>query len=177
MTEQQPHEVIGRWGSVEIRRYPEHTIAEVLVDGEFDDAGNRGFRPLFGYIQGQISMTAPVVQTPSSEGTAVSFVMPEGRTRDTLPEPADPQVQLREVVERTSAALRFSGWGNAADLKSRGTQLLDALANSPWQPVGPVRLARFNAPFVPPFLRHNEVVVDVVEVPRPDHPARATNTS
>ena len=177
MTEQQLHEVIGRWGTVEIRRYPEHTIAEVVIDGEFDDAGNRGFRPLFGYIQGQLSMTAPVVQTPSSEGTAVAFVMPRGRTRATVPEPADPQVQLREVAERTSAALRFYGRGNAADLQTRGAQLLDALANSPWQPVGAVRLARFNAPFVPPFLRHNEVVVDVREVPRPDHPARATNTS
>ena len=27
--------------------------------------------------------------------------------------------------------------------------------------MGALRLARFNAPFIPPFLRHNEVVVDV----------------
>ena len=85
MTQQQPYESIGRWGEVEIRRYPAHTIAEVIVDGDFDDAGNRGFRPLFGYIQGQIAMTAPVVQTPGSDGHSVAFVMPEGRDLDTLP--------------------------------------------------------------------------------------------
>ena len=45
MTQQQPFESIGRWGEVEIRRYPAHTIAEVIIDGDFDDAGNRGFRP------------------------------------------------------------------------------------------------------------------------------------
>ena len=38
MTQQQPYEPIGRWGDVEIRRYPEHTIAEIVVDGDFDDA-------------------------------------------------------------------------------------------------------------------------------------------
>ena len=161
MTQQQPYESVGRWGSVEIRRYPEHTIAEVVVDGDFDDAGNRGFRPLFGYIQGQIAMTAPVVQTPGDEGNTVAFVMPEGRDLDTLPAPSDPRVLLRTVPEQVAAALRFSGWGNASDLDKRGRQLLNSLEDSPWRPAGIVRLARFNAPFVPPFLRHNEVVVDV----------------
>jgi SOUL heme-binding protein len=155
MTQQQPYESIGRWGQVEIRHYPEHTIAEVVLDGDFDDAGNRGFRPLFGYIQGQVAMTAPVVQTPGEDGHAVAFVMPEGRDPDTLP------VHLRTVPEQRAAALRFSGWGNARDLDTRGRQLLRSLEDSPWEPVGVVRLARFNAPFIPPFLRHNEVVVDV----------------
>ena len=95
MTQQQPYEAIGRWGEVEIRRYPAHTIAEVVVDGDFDDAGNRGFRPLFGYIQGRIAMTAPVVQTQGEDGHSVAFVMPAGRGLDTLPPPTDPRVHVR----------------------------------------------------------------------------------
>jgi hypothetical protein len=166
VTEQQPYHVLGRWGQVEIRRYPEHTVAEVVVPGPFDDAGNAGFRPLFGYIsRGGVAMTAPVVQTPGEGGIAVAFVMPADRSPASLPEPADERVHLRVVPERTAAALRFTGWGNRADLDRRGAALLAALADSPWTPVGPVQLARFNAPFVPPFLRHNEVVVDVTPVP------------
>jgi hypothetical protein len=106
-------------------------------------------------------MTAPVVQTPGPAGNAVAFVMPEGRTIQSLPEPADPAVHLRVIPEQTAAALRFSGWGNATDLRRRGEELLAGLEGSGWVAVGPVRLARFNAPFIPPFLRHNEVVVDV----------------
>ncbi len=168
MTQQQPYDVVDTCGAVEIRRYPEHTIAEVVVDADFDRSGNRGFRPLFGYIQsGGVAMTAPVVQTPGEAGNAVAFVMPEGRTVESLPEPADPAVHLRVIPEQTAAALRFSGWGNASDLQRRGAELLAGLEGSGWSAVGPVRLARFNAPFIPPFLRHNEVVVDVE--PSPGH--------
>jgi hypothetical protein len=166
MTAQQPYSVLERWADVEIRHYPEHTVAEVVVAGDFDGSGNQGFRPLFGYIQGGgVAMTAPVVQTPVEEGNAVAFVMPEDRTVETLPEPADPRVHLRVVGAHDAAALRFSGWGNAADLRRRGAHLLKALEGSGWSPIGPVRMARFNAPFIPPFLRHNEVVVEVQRDP------------
>ena len=168
MTPQQPYRSIERFGSVEIRNYPQHTLAEVMVSGEFDDAGNRGFRPLFTYIQGQIAMTAPVVQTPGEHSHAVAFVMPQGQDADTLPTPSDPRVHLRVVPEQVAAALQFSGWGNSRDLQRRSRELLHGLAESPWQPVGQVRLARFNAPFVPPFLRRNEVVVDVERCPSGD---------
>ena len=161
MTKQQPYEAIERLGQVEIRNYPAHTVAEIVVKGDFDDAGNRGFRSLFGYIQGQIAMTAPVVATPGEDGNLVAFVMPEGRDVDTLPTPADNRVSLRSLPAQNAAALKFAGRGNASDLEKRGRQLLKALEDSPWQPVGAVRLARFNAPFIPPFLRHNEVVVEV----------------
>lgn len=168
MTQQQPYTVLATWGGAEIRRYPEHTIAEVVVDGDFDTAGNRGFQPLFDYIRrGRVAMTAPVVQTPGEAGHAVAFIMPAERLPATLPEPADARVTLRTVPQRTAAALRFSGWGNAEDLARQGARLLAALSGSPWRATGPVRLARFNAPFIPPFLRHNEVVVDVEQAPAP----------
>ncbi len=167
VTQQQPYESIGRWGEVEIRRYPAHVVAEVVVSGDFDGAGNRGFRPLFEYIQGQLAMTAPVVQTQGDEGHCVAFVMPAGRDLDSLPTPTDPRVNLRTVPAQVAAALRFSGWGNARDLHKRGEQLLRGLEGSSWQPVGSIRLARFDAPFIPPFLRHNEVVVDVEDRPTP----------
>lgn len=161
VTQQQPYETVANFGDIEIRRYPRHTVAEVLVPGDFDEAGNRGFRPLFGYIKGRIAMTAPVVVTPGDEGNAVAFVMPADREVDTLPEPGDSRVHLREVPEEMAAVLRFSGWGDAADLQRQGGRLLDALASTGWRPIGPVRMARFNAPYVPPFLRHNEVAVAV----------------
>ncbi len=169
MTEQQEFTVVERLADVEIRSYPEHTLAEVVVDGDFDAAGSKGFRPLFGYIQGgKVAMTAPVLQTPGQDageqGHAVAFVMPAGRSPESLPAPGDDRVRLRVVPARTAAALRFSGSGNARDLDRRGAQLLTGLAGTAWAPVGPVRLARFNAPFIPPFLRHNEVVVDVESV-------------
>lgn len=167
MTEQQPYTVIDRWGKVEVRRYPEHTVAQVSVGGDFDGAGNKGFRPLFDYIRrGQVSMTAPVVQTRGEQTHDVAFVMPAGLSPDSLPSPGSGDVSLRVVPEATAAALRFSGRGSGKDLERRAAQLREALVGSPWVPVGAVRLARFDPPFKPPFLRHNEVVVDVVPAHR-----------
>lgn len=163
MTEKQPYSVLERRGKVEVRRYPEHTVAQVRVGGQFDSAGNKGFRPLFDYIrQGQVSMTAPVLQTRGEQEHEVAFVMPAGRSPESLPAPQSGDVQLRVIPAATVAALRFSGWGNAKDFERQAAQLRAALAGSPWTPVGPVRLARFDPPYKPPFLRHNEVVVDVV---------------
>lgn len=68
MTEQQPYEVLEQREGFELRRYPAHVVAEVAVEGSFEDAGNRAFRSLFRYITGNnrsqesVAMTAPVVQ-------------------------------------------------------------------------------------------------------------------
>jgi hypothetical protein len=68
VTEQQPYEVIEQRDGFALRRYPSHVVAEVELDGSFEDAGNRAFRRLFGYITGQnearrsVAMTAPVVR-------------------------------------------------------------------------------------------------------------------
>ena len=68
MTGQQPYDVAERRDGFELRRYPAHLVAEIEVAGSFDEAPNRAFRPLAGYINGanrsrrRIAMTAPVTQ-------------------------------------------------------------------------------------------------------------------
>jgi hypothetical protein len=168
MTEQQPYDVVQRNGSFELRRYPEHLVAEVAVTAGFEDAGNKAFRYLFGYISGEkIAMTAPVVQQTAGapddgpDDYRIAFVLPAGLTFETAPPPTDPAVRLRVVPPTTAAAIRFSGRWSESSFQTHLEQLRAALAESGLVPVGSPRFARFDPPYLPAFLRHNEVLLDV----------------
>ncbi|MBG6212891.1 MAG: heme-binding protein [Cryobacterium sp.] len=190
MTEQQPYHVVHSYDDFELRRYPEHLLAEVTTDGPFEDAGNRAFRYLFSYITGanqsrqKVAMTAPVLQSNAAETIAmtapvlqqspgdasgpgdrekfrVAFVLPEGMTAETAPQPTDPHVQLRTVPASMAGAIRFSGRWSQARYQRQLAQLRAALASAGLTVVGPPRSARFDPPFKPWFLRRNEVLLDV----------------
>ena len=182
MTDQQCFSVVATFPEFELRRYDACVIAEVAVGGSLEGAGNRAFRRLVGYIGGRnhagrslamtapvvqeqagrrIAMTAPVVQQEHGERHIVGFVMPAGETLASLPDPADASVSLREVPEEFAAALRYSGrWTESAYLE-RVTRLQDAVARAGLTVTGPPRWARFDPPWTPWFLRHNEVVLPV----------------
>ncbi len=184
MTEQQPYDVVEQHDGFEVRRYPAHLLAEVEVEGSFEDAGNRAFRSLFRYITGhntsqqsvvmtapvlqeaaseKIAMTAPVVQAESAGGGyVVAFVLPASMTLETAPVPADPQVRVREVPERLAAAVRYSGRWTRGSYERHLADLRDAVVAAGLVAIGAPRLARFDPPYMPWFLRRNEVVQDVV---------------
>ena len=184
MTEQQPYELVRQALDYELRRYPSHILAETLVrDADFEDAGNRAFRSLFGYISGEntarqsidmtapvvqsassrIAMTAPVVQQKSDDGFVVAFVLPAAMTEATAPVPARSEVTLRTVPERMVAAERFSGRWTRASWDSHREALLASLSANGLTPIGTPRFARFDPPYTPWFLRRNEVLVDIAE--------------
>jgi effector-binding domain-containing protein len=172
MTEQQPYEVLEQYPDFELRRYPEHVVAETRVRGSFEGVGNRSFMRLAGYINGRnnqsrkVAMTAPVVQEPD-EGSAgryvVSFVMPADFDPGRAPEPSDPNVRLRTIPAQTAAALRFSGRWSRGRYEDHARRLLAALDSAGLEVDGPLRFARFDPPWTPWFMRHNEVVAPVVE--------------
>jgi hypothetical protein len=191
MTEQQPYEPVRRYAHFELRRYPAYVVAEIHVTATFDRAGNAAFRHLFNYISGsntarqklamtapviqetgtpeKIAMTAPVLQSGPLPGSGqpadfvVAFVLPEGVTAETAPVPSDSEVRIRAVPGSLAAALRFSGSGSEAAFEEHNTGLQAALVLAGLTPVGPPRFARFDPPFKPWFLRHNEVIQDVQE--------------
>ncbi|KUG15231.1 hypothetical protein ASZ90_015107 [hydrocarbon metagenome] len=103
-------------------------------------------------------MTAPVI----SDAATMSFVMPEGYTRDDLPEPLEPGVHLEEIPARTVAVIRFTGRADPRAVEDQTAGLLAILEEQAIPVTGSPFLMRYNSPFIPGFLRRNEVGVSVL---------------
>jgi hypothetical protein len=167
----------------EIRLYPQHIVAQTTVKGTYKEALNEGFRIVAGYIFGgntkkqSIAMTAPVVEkgqtsesiamtapvTASMEGEShtIAFGMPRSYTLETLPTPTDSRVQIVTIPEKKMAVLRFSWFRTDARVQSKKLELIELLKKDSMVTVGEVQYAGYNAPFTPPWMSRNEVMVEV----------------
>ena len=176
--EEPSYDVVQQLDGAEVRQYAPYVVAQVLVNGPADQAGNQAFPILAGYIFGKnkgartfdmtspvtqaavpvkLDMTAPVTQAEAPGGYLVQFVLPKGVTLATAPEPVDPRVQLRQVPGSRVAVIRYSGFWSQANYDEHLGKLQAALraAQLPW--VGEPTLSRYNPPFTPWFMRRNEI--------------------
>lgn len=171
--------------SIEVRRYDPYIVAEVVVPGPAEQAGNQGFSFLGGYIFGRnkgdrkIAMTAPVTQSaqpvkiemtaPVTQnavaggqgGYAVQFMMPSSFTMETLPEPLDPRVTLKPVAEQRVVAITYSGTWTQANYEEHLGKLRSAAQTAGLETQGEPVYARYNGPWVPWFMRKNEIWLNV----------------
>ncbi len=49
VSEEAKYSIVLKEGDLELRRYVAQIVAETIIEGEFDEVGNKGFRRLFGY--------------------------------------------------------------------------------------------------------------------------------
>jgi hypothetical protein len=180
--EEAKYSVITKDGNLELRQYEPHFVAETIVEGDFDGVGNEGFRRLFKYISGEnqkkqaISMTARVSQDASSEKipmTApvnqertgnqwrIAFLMPSAYTLEKLPQPLDPKVLLKEIPARRMAAITYSGTWSKKRYDENKALLELFIKKQGLKSIGEPVFARYNPPFMPWFLRRNEVLIPV----------------
>lgn len=177
--EQPSYDVLESDGPFELRRYEPYIVAETVVDAEFERAGNEGFRRLADYIFGnnrsqqKLAMTAPVSQTTSEKiaMTApvsmhrqgglyrITFMMPSKYTLETLPEPVNPEVHLREMPGKLSAAIRYRGTWSQQRYEAHRTELESWIDAHGWTVSGEPTFARYDPPFKPWFLRRNEILI------------------
>ena len=176
--EEPKYEVIRQIDNVELRQYAPYVVAAVVLDATAEDAGSRAFPILAGYIFGKnkgerkFAMTAPVTQTaapvkmeltaPGTQaavpgGMRVQFVLPEGVTLESAPDPLDPRVQLRQVPASQWATIRYSGTWSQANYDEHLGKLQAALAAAGVATQGQPVLARYNSPMTPWFMRRNEI--------------------
>jgi hypothetical protein len=181
--EEPKYTVVHEYDGFEIRDYAPYLVAEVVVPGPAGEAGNQGFRILAGYIFGKnkgerkiamtapvaqapvpakIEMTAPVIQAAASGGYVVQFMMPCEYTLDTLPEPLDPQVRLKEVSGGRYAVIRYSGTWSERNYKEHLEKLQRGVEAAGLRTTGSPIYSRYNAPFVPCFMRRNEIWLSLI---------------
>jgi hypothetical protein len=174
--EKPEYEVLFVDGAVEYRRYESFIVAETEIVGveSWRDASNEGFRRLFNYITGdnngeaKIAMTAPVQQSriqaedlrinqaeplEVGAGWKVGFMLPSSYSMIDAPMPEDERIIIRMVPEKLVAAIRYSG-------------LMAALSEENIKILGEPETAFYNPPFVPPFMRRNEILVEVSRRPK-----------
>ena len=169
----------------ELRSYAPMILAEAQTEGDLDEASSQGFRLIAGYIFGQnqvsekIAMTVPVAveeQAPKSAKIAmtapvniesnagkwtVSFVMPSEYTMETLPKPLNPRVQLRQIPAVKRAVIMFTGFNSENKVAEKTLELEEWMRSKNLQAVGVPRFARYNPPWSIPFMRRNEIMIDV----------------
>lgn len=162
MTEQQKYMTIQTLGDLEIRRYAPYVTADVVVEGEYQSAGNKGFRPLANYIfSNKIAMTAPViVEQKQSDKWQVSFVMPDKSQLEDMPAPQG-GVSLRSSNGEVCAAISFRGYTGDAKIRKMTKKLQSLIAVNGLTTTGTIRVARFDPPWKPGIARHNELIVPI----------------
>lgn len=178
-TEQAKYEVVAAKAGYEIRRYAPQIVAQTAMP-TMGDSGP-AFRAIAGYIFGdndasaKIAMTAPVEMNapPASAKIAMTapvvmgdgtmaFVMPgKYKSIADLPKPKDPRVALVERPARMVAALRFGWYATPDRFAAKTAELQAMLASDGVRAIGKPMLAAYDPPFSVPFLKRNDVLIEV----------------
>jgi hypothetical protein len=167
---------------IEIRNYESIVLVSASMSG---DGRNSAFRKLFKYIAGanqgeiEISMTAPVImdnENLAKKGAEISmtapvftdkdtnmmsFVMPKEFTLETTPKPSDPDVIVSVIKDYKVAAIQFNGKLSDSNIKKNTEILNEWIFANGYNPTSSPVTASYNGPFTSPFLRRNEVFVEI----------------
>jgi hypothetical protein len=172
-----PYTVVETIDGVEIREYPETVMAVTTAPDE-----RTAFGRLFDYLSGaneagesvamtapvrttggtELSMTAPVRSTRTAdEQVEMAFYLPAALDPDSAPIPTDGAVELRTEPARTLAVSEFSWFATDGTVKRHERNLERTLAEGDVETIGEPVLLRYDDPMTPPFMRRNEIAVEV----------------
>jgi hypothetical protein len=178
--EQPQYTTVDSEGSIEIREYAPMIEAEVDVKGSRSAAIRKGFRSIAAYIFGankprvkiemtapveqqsqKIGLTAPVTQQSNDGNWSVRFIMPKIWTMQTLPKPADSRVKLVPMPARRMLAIKFSGRATDRAIAQKTSELRQFGLKRKINVEGEPLLAFYNPPWTLPFLRRNEIMLEI----------------
>jgi methionine-S-sulfoxide reductase len=180
--------VVSSEKNIEIRDYDPMIMAQTVTTAGNEWRGaNNGFMTVAGYIFGgntlrepqgakttesiamtapvvsqKISMTAPVLNQKNDQEYSTAFVMPSKyKTIEDLPIPDSDKVKLTQVPARKIVAYRYTWNANPARNQAAKKKLFDYVEANNLTVVGEPMFAFYNEPWSPPFLRRNEVLLEL----------------
>lgn len=168
--EQAKYTVITKYGSIEIRQYEPMIVAETEINGQRQEAISQGFRIIADYIFGNnltrqnVAMTAPVTQQSQGTSWTVRFVMPSNYTMESLPKPNNSLVKIQKMEAKRFAVIRFSGTPTEDSIKKHTAELEEFIHTNNLKILSEPIYAFFNPPWTLPFLRRNEVMMEIPSI-------------
>jgi DNA gyrase inhibitor GyrI len=176
------YQVLNEYGHIQIRHYPALVVAQTEVNGDYKNGSSQGFQRLAGYIFGNnkkqqkiamtapviqeqeaetLDMTAPVIQQKSGAVWLMAFVLPSGYSLSSAPVPLDPSVLIKEIPEKEVAVIRYSGSLSEQGIEEKSEELTQWLTQQGQKTISASRSAAYDPPWTLPFLRRNEVHIDI----------------
>lgn len=150
-----------------VRSYGAQTFIQTTQKGILSDALNKSFHVLAGYIFAKhrsgkkIAMTAPVSFKSYDECWKVRFVLPEEYRRINAPVPVQENIEVYDVPIQSVAVRSVKGAPIWQVWQKEEAILRDALRAKGWQVKGDAWFARYNPPWIPSFMRRNEIMIEV----------------
>jgi hypothetical protein len=99
------------------------------------------------------------MQAQKDEGFVTSFVMPAAMSMSQMPSSSDKSLSFSEHPGGKFAAVSFSGLASQPLFDSKAKALKEKLVAKNIEIAGAAIYARFDGPWTPFFLRHNEVLI------------------
>jgi DNA gyrase inhibitor GyrI len=167
---------------IEIRQYPPMVVAQTVVNADYKDSSSQGFNRLAGYIFGnnkneqKMSMTAPVfqeqefaimdmmvpvIQQKTQKVWLMAFVLPQNYTVSSAPTPLDSAVLIKDIPSKKVAVIKYSGSLSEQGIEEKSEELKHWLFKKGYKPISTSRSAAYDPPWTLPFLRRNEVHIDI----------------
>jgi hypothetical protein len=163
------YSVIKKYGSMEIRQYPNMIVAQtMLMQSTQEQKMSGGFRTIAGYIFGgndrnqKIAMTAPVVMK-MGDTASMYFMMPKQYNSTQLPKPNSSKVEIVNERARVLAVIRFGGFSSEMKIEKYKNKLAAIISENNLKTTGPYMYMGYNAPW-DVINRRNEVAIEVVNV-------------
>ena len=92
----------------------------------------------------------------------MSFMMPSVYKMEDLPTPKDKRIRFETVPARHVAVIRYTWIGNESRNERKANELQKWIAGlKGYEPISPPMYAGYDPPWTLPFLRRNEMMIEV----------------
>lgn len=161
------YDVVENFEGVEMRDYPAHVAIEITVRGDRKSTVNTGYRVLGEYLAGKndsaqkIEMITPIRQVGDADLWKLYFSLPLEYRLENTPKPTVSQIKLIDVPEKRFIVSKLGTMASDENIDKVNQSLMDYIFPNNLKIISQPIMAFYNPPWALPFLRRNELMIEV----------------
>lgn len=162
------HKLIVEEKWYEIHHYHPFLLAEMDIFWPRSRAMADGYRILSYYLfwgndkEKKMDFMNPVRDKRKKIGQhTIQFMLSDEYTMKTIPKPDDTRITIKQVKKKNVAVLKFTWYVTEKRMKRKIHEFSTMLQHDTYVPVWDYISAEYNPPFSFPFMKRNEIIVEI----------------